>query len=1121
MYGKKTILTFLLLTILLTALSSLSLAENTEYNNGSDLLRLKAGYIHTDTAENEKTNFTDSSLRTESVEEVRNYYIVQFTGPVRESWKENITASGATIYGYVPDNAFIFEMNEELKNKIQTYDFVRWAGEYKASYKYEPESAEGNGIGLSGISGTENKTYKVLLFSEERSSITLKKIELLGGKVLSCSGNIMKISVPPEKIPDIAAIEGISWIEEYIQPQLSNDVASTIVNACTVHENYGLNGSGQIIAVCDSGLDTGNPDTLHPDLRGRLLAIFDVASDGSVADQNGHGTHVSGSVLGNGSASAGQYAGMAPEALLVFQAAGDSSTSIHLPDNLSVVFQQAYDQGARIHTNSWGGSAYGEYTTESRQVDQFMWEHPDMLILFAAGNKGVDLDANGIIDRNSIDEPATAKNCIAVGASESYRPNVTSLVYGDSPAYYPVNPIASDGLADNDTGIAAFSSRGPTDDGRIKPDLVAPGTFIASTRSSLASGSGWGIIDDNYLYMGGTSMATPITAGSAALVREYYTDIENVSNPSAALLKATLINGACNLTPGQYGEGTYQEINGRPDYSQGWGRVDVENSIFPEYPESILYYDKIPLETGESWDMSFDVAEGSGDFRVTLVWTDYPGNIAAQVQLVNNLDLTVSGPDGTYYGNSGTSTSRDSINNVEGVELLNPSGGTYTVTVKGTNVPQGPQNFSLVISFTADVNEFPANNSYTNNNFTSVSVDITDPHGIKENSINMSIDGVPVNCSITSVTGGFTVLNNTLNPYSEGKHNVSVTAVTNFNQEVGFAWIFYEDYEAPVLSDLTNSSTSSSVTLAWNQSEDTDHVEVWIDGDFLINNSDSDITDTGLSPSTSYNYSLRPVDMAGNTGTWTNTTVTTSAASSSSSSSSSSGGGGGGGGSTSGEANGNIQFKDVITAYANKGELVGFEFDKADNDIDYISYTSLKNAGKISVTIEILKDKSGFAGSPAPGVIYRNINIWVGKTGYATGSNIQDPVIGFRVSREWLDDNNIDPSGITLYRYSDDAWSALPTAQTDSDDEYVYFKSDTPGFSPFAISAEKTSTVSSQETEYPQVNAGSAMNENSSLETAAYTDDKDTGQSVLPVLLVSVMLAIIALSYVLLRRQQN
>ncbi|NOQ48375.1 MAG: S8 family serine peptidase, partial [Methanococcoides sp.] len=351
---------------------------------------------------------------------------------------------------------------------------------------------------------------------------------------------------------------------------------------------------------------------------------------------------------------AGLYSGMAPEARLVFQALQYDGTNpkltsgrLHIPTNLYSLFQQAYDAGAKVHSNSWGSNnsnQYGNYTDSSQYVDSFMWDNPDLLIVFAAGNEG------GIT--NKLTPPGTAKNALTVGASENYRPD---------------KGTSSDNIDD----IASFSSRGPTDDNRIKPDVVAPGTVISSTASSL-------VYSTDYTYMSGTSMATPLTAGTAALVRQYYVDNESIS-PTAALLKATLINGAADM--------------GKSSIAQGWGRVDLESSLFPSSPRAMQYHDNISLGLTDSWSVSYHLNNSSVPFKATLVWTDQPATAFVGKTLVNNLDLNITGPDGNYLGNGG-----DDTNNVEHVELLSPSTGWYTVTVNGTNVPQGPQPFAIVLS---------------------------------------------------------------------------------------------------------------------------------------------------------------------------------------------------------------------------------------------------------------------------------------------------------------------------------------------------------------------------------------------------------------------------------------
>ncbi|OPY22323.1 MAG: hypothetical protein A4E23_00809 [Methanomethylovorans sp. PtaU1.Bin073] len=180
---------------------------------------------------------------------------------------------------------------------------------------------------------------------------------------------------------------------------------------------------------------------------------------------------------------------------------------------------------------------------------------------------------------------------------------------------------------------------------------------------------------------------------------------------------------------------------------------------------------------------------------------------------------------------------------------------------------------------------------------------------------------------------------------------------------------------------------------------------------------------------------------------------------SSSSSRSSSGGGGSGGGGTSGENIANVLVKDSKTVFISMDKDIRYEFTEEDNNIGYIEFTPLKNSGKITAVVEVLKTRSSFAKSNVPGTVYQNVNIWVGKTGFATESNIADPIIGFKVSKEWMANKNIGKENIRLYRYNADTWNELKTTNTDEDNQYVYFESQTPGFSPFAISTAQQTTT--------------------------------------------------------------
>jgi uncharacterized repeat protein (TIGR01451 family) len=271
---------------------------------------------------------------------------------------------------------------------------------------------------------------------------------------------------------------------------------------------------------------------------------------------------------------------------------------------------------------------------------------------------------------------------------------------------YGRQPVATDLISNNADGMTAFSSRGPTDDGRIKPDLVAPGSNIVSNKSHVPNASPqWGNHESNqhYVYSGGTSMATPLAAGAGVLTRQWLTQ-NKVRNPSAAVVKATMLNTTADMGVGQYGVGATQEIpNVRPNSVAGWGRTDL-GFIDAPLPYKLWVDDHTAgLSTGQVVEYThtmtrpLEVLYSDQPLRVMLSWTDPPASLSAAKQLVNDLDLVVIGPDGTqYYGNN--ATTGDRTNNTEGVVIKNPPLGFYTVRVRAFNVPIGAQPYGLSIA---------------------------------------------------------------------------------------------------------------------------------------------------------------------------------------------------------------------------------------------------------------------------------------------------------------------------------------------------------------------------------------------------------------------------------------
>jgi len=703
----------------------------------------------------------------------RHYYLVSFIGPIKDEWLKEIEAHGGAVQDPVPPYAYIVGLDQAAYEWLASEpSYVRFVGHFTPGLRLE--------AGLSEIPGREPTVgrgricepapagptaepkvervaniYVVRFFEPEDLELAVSQLQALGATVgdYAPGDTIVTVSFPADT-PDLSArverigqIHGVKLVEGHKLRQLRNSIAVGLMAAEEVisPSGLGLSGRGEIVGVADSGLDVGDPARIHPDFAGRVVAIHswpvssdwasvvvNVGGDDGPADaRSGHGTHVAGSVCGNGAAALAAggevIRGLAAEAQLVFQAVEQTLQWTEsykqdyyrrygrfpppyglagLPVNLMLLFQQAYDAGVRIHSNSWGGGDFGEYDTYAEAVDRFMWEHPDFLILFAAGNDGIDGNRDGVIESGSVTPPATAKNCLTVGAAESVRSQGGyQAPYGRLwPADYPALPLRDDRVSDNADDIAAFSSRGPTRDGRIKPDVVAPGTNIVSTRSQALDSTvnGWGPyapLPTKYMFDGGTSMATPLVAGAAAVVRQYLRTVKGRRSPSAALIKATLIHAAA-YRPYRFEaspNGAYF------DMSQGWGHVNLARVLLPAEPIQVRWYDNTQgLSTGESMRWSCTVADPGVPLMITLAWTDYPGNAGHYPNLVNDLDLVVTSPSGqVFYGNGapGQAGGRpDRVNNVERVIIPAPEVGRYQIRIRAFNVPRGPQPFALVYS---------------------------------------------------------------------------------------------------------------------------------------------------------------------------------------------------------------------------------------------------------------------------------------------------------------------------------------------------------------------------------------------------------------------------------------
>ncbi len=424
----------------------------------------------------------------------------------------------------------------------------------------------------------------------------------------------------------------------------------------------GLSGQGQIVGIADSGLDKGSMTDIHPDLQSqtgqmpKVVMLQSYAEREQADDPIGHGTFMAATIAGTGAASEGKYRGIAPGASLYFQALLDRNNNIRVPANISDLFLPAYSAGVRIHVNGWGNNG-NKYSESTAQIDRFTYQYPSFLPIFGAGNNG---PGNGTLTTQ-----ANSKNALVVGSSQVPRPAFdTQARFADQ--------------------VAESSSLGPTMDGRIKPDLLVPGSALISACSSLSESN----FTANPLYtrMGGTSMAAAVTGGALALLREQLDSQFGIREPSSALLKAILINGA--------------RTESTSSYTKGFGILDLAASSLALKEGNFHFIDnRTRIKQGESVEYKVHVNDPAEPVKITLAWVDPPGPAGAPAVLINDLDLYVQDANGqSFYGNDvGGSGSPDRINNVEQVSIRVPNAGDYTIVVKAANIKsENGQDFALV-----------------------------------------------------------------------------------------------------------------------------------------------------------------------------------------------------------------------------------------------------------------------------------------------------------------------------------------------------------------------------------------------------------------------------------------
>lgn len=645
--------------------------------------------------------------------------VLRLAGPVQPAWRRRLADEGLALRFWCPPTGACVDLPPRFAAapaELSALGFVEGGCDFTETLCQRPPAA-------AETSPLPDDLLDLVCFDQEARAAVQTELLARGMVVLQAAST--KLRVRHGDAAALRKLPGVKLVAPVRLPRLlsSEAVARAIGAWHDAAAAWRLDGAGEVIAVADTGLDSGDAAALHADFAGRVRALValpmnaswagfaEPRSDDAADRASGHGTLVASLALGSGAASGGRHSGVAPAAELVFQALEQQvhvlpPLSARLPSgyylagrpiDLRQLYRAAAAQGATLHNLSWGDTVRGAYTDDCHETDLYLREAPGAVIVCAAGNDGADRDGNRRIDAGSVCAPAAAKNVVAVGATEGPLVGQGSrATWGQldaSARRWPVMAERNDPVSGEPDRIAPFSATGPTADGRVKPELCAPGSNLAGARSQACSARGWGLADPMPLYMydGGTSLAAPLVSGALALLRQAWRREWQRRRrvPSGAALKALLLLACLPVRGRAPGPAGANEA--------GFGRLDVSRALPPSLRArpgwTVALRDAAAqrLDTGEQRD-ALALLKSPARLRAVLCWYDVPGE-----RLINDLDLELIGPAGSVLarGSVPGGSAPDRANPVECIDMPALAAGRHRLRVRGHNVMDGPQRYAL------------------------------------------------------------------------------------------------------------------------------------------------------------------------------------------------------------------------------------------------------------------------------------------------------------------------------------------------------------------------------------------------------------------------------------------